>query len=236
MAVRVNDKTKMSVTSRYQLPDPSVRLTDELIMQHIDASSRVIDLGCGDGRLMERLQTEMNCRVLGVDVEQSNVVSVIRRGLSVVAADLDEGLGDIPTGSFDFVVLSQTLQQVKQPRQLLGEMLRVAQRALVVVPNFGHWRVRFEVLWRGRMPVTRSLPHEWHESPNLHFMSMPDFRELMSSISLTIVKESPIIRGRAVERAWAANLRADSAFYLLEKDHSHFTRHSSDGQRQKLPV
>ena len=207
----------MSVANRYQLPDLSVRLTDELIMQHIDESSRVIDLGCGDGRLLERLRREMNCRVQGVDVERSNLVSVIQRGLPVVAANLDEGLSDFPTGSFDFAVLSQTLQQVKDPRQVLTEMLRVARRALVVVPNFGHWRVRMEVLWRGRTPVTSELPYAWHETPNLHFMSMYDFRDLMHSMGLTIVKESPIIHGHAVDRAWAANLRADSAFYLLEQ-------------------
>ena len=207
----------MSVSNRYQLPDISVRLTDELIMQHIDESSRVIDLGCGDGRLLERLQREMNCRVQGVDVEQSNLLAVIQRGLPVIAANLDEGLTDIPTSSFDFAVLSQTLQQVKEPRQLLTEILRVARRALVVVPNFGYWRVRMEVLRRGRAPVTSHLPYEWHESPNLHFMSMFDFRDLLQSMGLTIVRESPIIRGRAVDRAWAANLRADSVFYLLEQ-------------------
>lgn len=186
-------------------------------MQHIDESSRVIDLGCGDGRLLERLRREMNCRVQGIDVERSNLVSVIQRGLPVIAANLDEGLTDIPSSSFDFAVLSQTLQQVKEPRQLLTEMLRVARRALVVVPNFGYWRVRMEVLWHGRTPVTSNLPYEWHESPNLHFMSMFDFRDLIQSMGLTIVKESPIIRGHAVDRAWAANLRADSVFYLLEQ-------------------
>ncbi len=199
------------------MPDVSVRLTDELIMKHIDASSRVIDLGCGDGRLIERLRREMDCQVLGVDLERSNLLAVIERGLPAVAADLDEGLKDIPSGSYDFAVLSQTLQQVRHPQQLLLEMLRVARRALVVVPNFGYWRIRLEVLWSGRTPVTGTLPYEWHNTPNLHFMSMYDFRELMESIGLTIVRESPIIHGRAVDRAWAANLRADSAFYLLEK-------------------
>lgn len=202
---------------RYQLRDPSVQLVDELIMRHIDRNSRVIDLGCGDGRLMQRLQTEMGCHVVGIDVEQSNVQAVITRGLPVVAADLNQGLGDIPSDSFDFAVLSQTLQQVQHPKQLLKEMLRVATRGLVVVPNFGHWRVRLEVLLRGRTPITETLPYEWHETPNVHFMSMRDFHELMRSIGLRIVKERPIIRGRSVERAWAANLRADSAFYLLER-------------------
>ena len=208
----------MPNSNRYQMPDPSIQLTDELIMHHIDRKSRVIDLGCGDGRLMQRLHDEMGCEVMGVEVEQSNIVAIIQRGLPAIAADLNEGLVDIPNDSFDFAVLSQTLQQVRNPKLLLLEMLRVAHRALVVVPNFGHWRVRMEVLRRGRTPITQALPYEWYETPNVHFMSMRDFRDLMDGIGLRIVKESPIIKGRSVDQLWGANLRADSAFYLLERD------------------
>lgn len=208
----------MPNSNRYQMPDPSIQLTDELIMHHIDRKSRVIDLGCGDGRLMQRLHDEMGCEVMGVEVEQSNIISIIQRGLPAIAADLNEGLVDIPNDSFDFAVLSQTLQQVRNPKLLLLEMLRVARRALVVVPNFGHWRVRMEVLRRGRTPITQALPYEWYETPNVHFMSMRDFRDLMDGIGLRIVKESPIIKGRSVDQLWGANLRADSAFYLLERD------------------
>ena len=200
------------------MPDPSIQLTDELIMHHIDRKSRVIDLGCGDGRLMQRLHDEMGCEVMGVEVEQSNIVAIIQRGLPAIAADLNEGLVDIPNDSFDYAVLSQTLQQVRNPKRLLLEMLRVARRALVVVPNFGHWRVRMEVLRRGRTPITQALPYEWYETPNVHFMSMRDFRDLMDGIGLRIVKESPIIKGRSVDQLWGSNLRADSAFYLLERN------------------
>lgn len=208
----------MPNSNRYQMPDPSIQLTDELIMHHIDRNSRVIDLGCGDGRLMQRLHDEMGCEVMGVEVEQSNIVAVIQRGLPAIAADLNEGLVDIPNDSFDYAVLSQTLQQVRNPKLLLLEMLRVARRALVVVPNFGHWRVRLEVLRRGRTPITHALPYEWYETPNVHFMSMRDFRDLMDGIGLRIVKESPIIKGRSVDQLWGSNLRADSAFYLLERN------------------
>jgi methionine biosynthesis protein MetW len=217
----------MPQPNRYQMPDPSVQLTDELIMRHIDRGSRVIDLGCGDGRLMQRLCQEMSCDVLGVEVEQANVTAVIERGLPAIAFDLNEGLIDVPNNSFDFAVLSQTLQQVRNPKRLLLEMLRVARRALVVVPNFGHWRVRLEVLRRGRTPMTQALPYEWYETPNLHFMSMRDFRDLMDGIGLRIVKESPIIKGHAVDRLLAANLRADSAFYLLERDPGRTTHESA---------
>ena len=121
----------MSTSERYQVKDPSLQLVDELIMRHIDRRSRVIDLGCGDGRLMERLKEEKGCHVRGVDVELSNVTSVLSRGLPVVATDLSQGLTDVPSDSFDFAVLSQTLQQVQNPKQLLQEMLRVAKRGLV---------------------------------------------------------------------------------------------------------
>ena len=131
--------------------------------------------------------------------------------------DLDHGLPDIPDDSFDVAVLSQTLQQVRHPKGVLQEMLRVANRALVVVPNFGHWRVRLQVALQGRAPVTASLPYDWYETPNLHFMSMHDFRDLVDTLSVRIVKELPIMRGRAVDRAWAANLRAHSALYVLER-------------------
>ncbi len=209
--------SKMPDPARYQIPDPSIRLTDELIMQHIGRGSRVIDLGCGDGRLMQRLSEELGCDVLGIEVDHQNITSVVQRGLPAIEADLDRGLQDIPDDSFDFAVLSQTLQQVRNPRRLLSEMLRVARRALVVVPNFGHWRVRLEVLRRGRTPVTESFPWEWYETPNVHFMSMRDFRSLMERMGLRIVIESPIIRGRAVDRLLASNLRADSVFYLVER-------------------
>jgi len=207
----------MSQSHRYQIPDPSVSLTDELIMQHITRGSRVIDLGCGDGRLIQRLHLELECDVLGGEFAQVTLLHVIQRGLAALQADLDQGLADIPSDSSDFAVLRHTLQQVRTPRRLLTEMLRVAARGLVVVPNFGHWRVRMEVLRRGRTPVTEALPYEWYETPNVHFMSMHDFRALMERIGFRIVRESPIIRGRAVDRLLAANLRADSAFYLIER-------------------
>ena len=123
----------MPTSNRYQMPDPSIQLTDELIMHHIDRNSRVIDLGCGDGRLMQRLHDEMGCEVMGVEVEQSNIVAIIQRGLPAIAADLNEGLVDIPNDSFDFAVLSQTLQQVRNPKRLLLEMLRVGPRSKLLI-------------------------------------------------------------------------------------------------------
>src|SRR5690606_16948948 len=132
-------------------------------------------------------------------------------------ADLDEGLIGFPDGSFDFAVLSQTLQQVHRPRLILQEMLRVARQALVVVPNFGHWRVRWQVMRYGRAPVTSALPSEWYNTPNLNFRPMSDVRVLVDLVGASIVKELPIMNGKAVDRGWAANWRADSALYVLER-------------------
>ena len=205
------------MAQRYSMPDPATALTDELIMSQIPAGSRVVDLGCGDGRLLELLREQHGCSVLGIELNRNGLLGSIGRGVAVIQADLDHGLPDIPDDSFDVAVLSQTLQQVRHPKGVLQEMLRVAHRALVVVPNFGHWRVRLQVALQGRAPVTSSLPYDWYETPNLHFMSMHDFRDLTEKLSVRILKELPIMRGRAVDRAWAANLRAHSALYVLER-------------------
>ena len=202
---------------RYCLRDPLQAMTDELLMEHIDHGSRVIDLGCGDGRLLARLRQEHGCDVVGVELDEDQFCRALGRGLGIIRADLDKGLAEIPDDCFDVAVLSQTLQQVRHPRELLQEMMRVSQRALVVVPNFGFWRVRWEVAIRGRAPVTENLPYEWFDTPNLHVMSLPDFRALVERINFRIVLERPMIRGRAVNQAWFPNLRAQSALYVLER-------------------
>jgi methionine biosynthesis protein MetW len=205
------------LAKRLCLPDPLVAVTDDVIMAHVARGSRVVDLGCGNGRLLERLQTDHACDVLGVELDLEEFTAALGRGLSVIRADLDDGLRDVPSGAFDVAVLSQTLQQIRRPLAVLDEMLRVAKRALVVVPNFGYWEVRLQVVLQGRAPVTDSLPYQWFESPNVHFLTMLDFRDLSKRGNFKIVKELPIIGERAVNRAWFANLRAHSALYVLER-------------------
>lgn len=213
---RVKINTTMCA-KRIFLPDPRDVLADELLMQQIEPGSRVLDLGCGDGRLLARLRDERRCSVMGVERDDDLFVAAIEKGLPILKADLNVDLIDIPDRAFDYAVLSQTLQQVSRPKHLLNEIFRVARRALVVVPNFGHWKVRLQVAWAGRAPVTDSLPYEWFESPNVHFLTLRDFRELAARGNFRIEKELPIIGGRAVDRAWASNLRAHSALYVLER-------------------
>ena len=192
-------------------------MTDEIIKQQIERGSRVIDLGCGDGHLLATLRDEHDCSVMGIELDRDRFASVIGLGVPVIRADLDEGLSDVPDESFDCAVLKQTLQQLRRPAEMLNEMMRIARRALVLVPNFGHWRVRMAVLRKGRAPVVDRLERRWYNSPNIHFMSMRDFHDLVRRMNLRIVQERPIINGRAVDRALLPNLRADSAFYVLER-------------------
>lgn len=203
---------------RYCMPDPQAALTDELLSQYIEPGSHVIDLGCGDGRLLERLRDVHQCTVQGVELDLEEIYSCLSRGVPAILADLDQGLTSIPDDAFDFAVLSQTLQQVRHPSAVLAEMLRISRRALVVVPNFGHWKIRQQVFLYGRAPITESLPYSWYNTPNLHFMSMTDFRELTENLQVRIVHEIPIIDGRARPRAWAQNFRAESLFYMLERN------------------
>jgi methionine biosynthesis protein MetW len=207
------------MAKRMMIADSCATVADDVIMDQIDRGSRVIDLGCGDGRLLSKLRDEKGCDILGAERDHGAFLQAVARGVPMLKADLNRGLHEIPAGCFDFAVLSQTLQQVSRPLELLDEILRVARRALIVVPNFGHWRVRLQVAIRGRAPVTDSLPYEWYESPNVHFLTMLDFRDLARHGNFRIVKELPIIGQRAVERAWAANLRANSALYILERAH-----------------
>jgi methionine biosynthesis protein MetW len=206
----------MAKNGRCIFPEPASVLTDELIRPEIARGARVVDLGCGDGRLLSRLRDEHDCSVLGVELDDEKFLAALKRGVSVLKLDLDENLPDLPDQCFDWAVLTQTLQEVRHPKVLLTEMLRIARRAIVVVPNFANWKIRLQILQSGRAPVTESLPYAWYETPNLHFLSLSDFRDLIDELGFQIVKEKPIIRGRAVERAWLPNLRAESGFFVIE--------------------
>jgi methionine biosynthesis protein MetW len=176
----------------------------------------VLDVGCGDGDLMAALRDGRGVDARGLELDPANVAAAVARGLSVVQGDADADLPAYPDGAFDYAILSQTLQTTRAPHLVLDHLLRIGTRAFVSFPNFAHWRVRLSLLWGGRMPVTRTLPQSWYDTPNIHHTTVDDFRAFVAA------------RGVAVEGAWflngdrrtsaaAANFRAAYAVFLLRR-------------------
>lgn len=190
-----------------------------LLAELVPEGSRVLDLGCGDGALLEYLRDRRDCTVRGVELSTAGVTACVARGLSVIQADLDEGLRDIRDDAFDVVVVSQTLQEVRNLRQLMAEIMRVSQRAIVSYPNFGHLAARLRLGLRGRMPVSETLPYQWYDTPNLHFTTMSDFRVLCEQAGLVVEREIGLRlrHGRAERVSWAPNLRAELAVAVLAR-------------------
>ncbi len=164
-----------------------------LITSLVPEGSRVLDLGCGDGSLMAHLRDERNCVVRGVELDHTDIAAAISQGLSVIEADLDEGLLGYPDASFDVVVLSQTLQVMRRPALVLREMLRVGEHAIVSFPNFGYWRIRGFLALKGRMPISRSIPFSWHDTPNIHHATIKDFREFVAANGGEIEREVALL-------------------------------------------
>jgi len=156
----------------------------------VEPGAKVLDLGCGEGELLEWLAQNKGVEARGVEISGLKVQRAIARGVSVYQGDIDQGLADYPDGAFDYVILSQTLQETHSPRKVLREMLRVGRRVIVAFPNFGHWRVRLSMLVSGGAPRTKLFPYEWYESPNIHFLTVLDFEALTA------------VEGLAVERRY----------------------------------
>lgn len=158
------------------------------ILSWIPNKARVLDLGCGDGTLLEALVSEKNATAIGIELDETLVLASLEKGLSVYQGTLEEGLADYPDGAFDFVVLNQTLQTVKHPVQVLNAMVRVGKQAIVGFPNFGHWQIRLNLLLSGQMPSSPSLPYSWHNTPNIHLFTWRDFENLCAEQDLLIEK------------------------------------------------
>src|SRR6476659_3320493 len=146
-----------------------------------EPGAKVLDLGCGEGELLEWLAGNKDVEARGVEISGTKVQRAITRGVSAYQGDIDEGLADYPDNAFDYVILSQTLQETRAPLQVLKEMLRVGRRAIVSFPNFGHWAVRRAMLFTGQAPKTKLFPYDWYNSPNIHFLSINDFEDLCRS-------------------------------------------------------
>jgi methionine biosynthesis protein MetW len=169
-----------------------------IIGEIVAPKSRVLDLGCGEGELLEWLAKNKGVDARGVELSGSKVQRAIARGVSVFQCDIDQALADYPDQAFDYVILSQTLQETLRPRQVLREMLRVGRRVIVAFPNFGHWTVRLSMLWSGRAPRTKLFPYEWYESPNIHFLTVQDFENLARMEGLIVERRYFLSGNRTV--------------------------------------
>lgn len=189
------------------------RMDHAIISELVEPGSRVLDLGCGEGELLAWLAENKRVDARGVEIDGAKVQRAIARGVSVYQGDIDQGLADYPDQVFDYVILSQTLQQTMRPLQVLREMLRVARWAIVAFPNFGHWRVRWAHLASGRAPQTELFPYEWHESPNIHFLTIHDFESLAARERWNVARRIFLAGGREVKAR--PNLLAEVAVFQI---------------------
>lgn len=192
-----------------------------LVADMIEKGARVLDVGCGDGALLKTLITNRGVDARGIELSQAGVNSCVAQGLSVIQGDADTDLAAYPDDSFDYAVLSQTLQATRNPRVVLEHLLRIGRRAIVSFPNFGHWRVRTSLLFGGRMPVTENLSYAWYETPNIHFCTIRDFVDLCDTIGARI-EDGVALNGHGdkvgLKLPWAVwNLFGEQAIFVLSR-------------------
>jgi len=186
-----------------------------LIARTVTPQARVLDVGCGDGALMAALRDAKQVDARGLEIDPSNVAAAVGRGLSVVQGDADTDLAYYPDASFDYAILSQTLQTTRRPDMVLDHLLRIGRRAFVSFPNFAHWRGRVSLMWGGRMPVTRLLPEQWYDTPNIHHVTIDDFRAFVKARGIT-VEGAWFLSGDKRTTSAAANIFAEHAVFLLK--------------------
>ncbi|MGE4278725.1 MAG: methionine biosynthesis protein MetW [Magnetospirillum sp.] len=203
------------------LGNGSLRVDLKLIADMVEPGSRVLDVGCGDGTLLSWLGEQKQVDGRGIELSMSGVSAAVTQGLSVIQGDADTDLKDYPQGAFDTVILSQTLQATRAPKDVLSNMLRIGRRAIVSFPNFGHWRVRAGLAIGGRMPVTDTLTYEWYDTPNIHFCTIRDFTELCRVLNIRIDTAIALDRdGGVLPMSGAgrmANLFAAQGLFVLSR-------------------
>ncbi|MEM7425220.1 MAG: methionine biosynthesis protein MetW [Pseudomonadota bacterium] len=203
-------------------PKPARDRSDLMVIcDLVEPDTKVLDVGCGNGELLELLANRKNVDARGVEISQEGVNRCVMKGLSVVQGDADTDLETYPDKAFDYVIMSHTIQATDRPRDVLRQMMRIGKRAIVSFPNFAHWLVRFQIGIKGHMPITETLPIPWYETPNVHFCSIRDFDALVTELGADVERKIGFdSRGRRLEGPGAgflANLRAERAVFVLEK-------------------
>jgi methionine biosynthesis protein MetW len=193
----------------------------QVIADMINPDTRLLDVGCGDGALLDHLASFKQVDGRGIELSTEGVNACVSSGLSVIQGDAETDLKDYPNQAFDYVVLSQTLQAMAAPKEVLADMLRIGERAIVSFPNFAYWRLRWQILTRGRMPVSRTIAFQWYDTPNIHFCTIKDFVILCEEMGITIERSIALDRNGAKRRVrsamFFANLFGEQAVFLLSK-------------------
>lgn len=187
----------------------------QIILSLVEAESSVLDLGCGTGDLLSLLVNKKRVRAQGIELDDKAILECVTKGLSVFHDDIDTGLPEYSDKSFDFVILNQSIQQVKKPDEVLSEALRVGRMVIIGIPNFAYLKARFQIFFCGRVPVTSSLPYEWYNTPNLHFLSFLDFIEYCRKHSIILEEACYLNREKRV--SFLPNLRAQTGIFLLRQ-------------------
>ena len=187
----------------------------------VTKNAKILDVGCGNGELMKYITENISKDIRGIELSKSNVQKCVEKGLTVIEGDAEKDLKQFPDNSFDFVILSQTLQAFLDPENVLNELLRIGKKAIVSIPNFGHWKVRLHLLLKGTMPVTENLPNEWYNTPNLHMCTLRDFFNFCSKREIKIFKSLALKNDKTLNLssknlAWR-NLESQLGIFLIEK-------------------
>lgn len=196
----------------------SLRPDLAIIANNVHAGARVLDIGCGNGALMAELRAK-GCDARGIEIDATDVTAALERGLSVIQGDADTDLTNYPDASFDYAILSQTLQTTRRPDLIIDQLLRIGERAFVSFPNFAQWRIRLALMFGGRMPVTKQLPSRWYDTPNIHHVTIDDFRGFLGERGVRIEAQWFLRDDKAISSA-AANIFAEHAVFLLSSQPS----------------